>query len=423
MAPERASDPRIRALAALAAVAEGAGSQAALRAELDRAPALSGPDRGWATELTYGVLRQQRQLDAWIAGAAVRGLYGMAPDVLNVLRLGAWQLAAGLPDYAAVHATIEAAKCRLKRPQLSFAHAVLRKLATQPPSAVDPLPPWILRRIEDFAERVGQDPGALAEAFRGQAPVHLHTFDTAALTELAGLQPLPVPHCFAAADGQVFASAAFRSRRVIAQDAGSAAVAAWLGVEPGMAVADIAAGRGVKSVALAHAGGLVTAVDLSAAKLAQAVDLCAAVGTSLAATVVADASAALPLPAASFDAVLVDAPCSALGTLRRRPEVRHRRRAADLLRLADLQARILQRAAVLLRPGGVLVHATCSIAVEEGPLVVDAFLRDHSDFERDPGEAPWLAGLLDDRGDLRTHPLAHGMDGFQATRLRKKVRR
>ena len=135
-----------------------------------------------------------------------------------------------------------------------------------------------------------------------------------------------------------------------------------------------------------------------------------------------DATGPLPLAAGSFDAVLVDAPCSALGTLRRRPEVRHRRQAADLLRLADLQGRMLRQAANLLRPGGVLVHATCSIAAEEGPLVVDRFLREDKRFERDPGDAPWLTGLLDGRGDLRTHPLWHGVDGFQAVRLRKKSR-
>jgi 16S rRNA (cytosine967-C5)-methyltransferase len=164
----------------------------------------------------------------------------------------------------------------------------------------------------------------------------------------------------------------------------------------------------------------VTAVDVGAAKLIDAELLCRRAGHPLEATLVTDAAATIPLPQASFDAVLVDAPCTGLGTLRRRPEVRHRRFAADLMRMADLQRRILAHAAPLCRPGGVLVFATCSFAVEEGPLVVDAFLHDHPEFQRDPGEQPWVRPLLDARGDLRTHPLLGGMDAFQAVRLRRR---
>ncbi len=434
-APNEA-DARGRALAALLAVdVDGQGTQYALRQALDTEPPLHGPDRALATELVYGVQRKRRPLDAWIATAATRGLYAMEAPVLEALRLGAYQLAylPRVPRFAAVHATVEASKALVPQRQIGFLHAVLRGLARQAETGRvlegEELPAWISLRIAEFAERSGLDPVALQAAFLGPAPLHVHAVGgddqvlAALVAEGLPVQPLKnvaVPGVGEVTGGGVFGSAAFAARRVLAQDAGSAAVVEWLGAQPGMRVADIAAGRGVKSLCLTSRGAEVTAVDVGSDKLVDAELLCRRAGHPLHATLVADAAAGIPLPRQAFDAVLVDAPCTGLGTLRRRPEVRHRRYAADLLRMGDLQRRILEQAAPLCRPGGVLLFATCSFAAEEGPQVVSGFLSHHPEFERDPGTAAWALPLLDAQGDLRTHPLLGGMDAFQAVRLRRR---
>lgn len=417
---------------------EGEGSQSALRAALDSHPALNGPDRGFCTELVYGVLRRRRALDRWIAGSCRQGLFDLDEPALAVLRIGALQLAdLRVPDHAAVHATVETAKRVLPAKQVGFVHAVLRNLAARLSGGAGPdhddLPEWLGRRVNDWAARTGVDPAALRLAQSQPAPLFVHALDG----DLPGLQaklsdrgiaiePLDgvdVPGVGRARDGSFFTSASFVEREALAQDAASAAVVEWLvdaiGAQSSAIVADVAAGRGVKSARLVQTGAAVTAMDLSAAKLEQAAALCSQTGHPLAATIAGDATHDLGLAPGSFDAILLDAPCTALGTLRRRPELRHRRMAADILRMADLQARLLRQAAVWLRPGGTLVYAVCSFAAEEGPLLVDAFLASHPEFSRNPGDAAWLNGWLDDRGDLVSSPLHGGADGFFAARLKK----
>lgn len=433
--PAAADAARTRALGALCAIErDGAGSQRALREALDLPPALCGLDRGLTTELVYSVLRRRRGLDAWIATASDRGLYQMQIADLCALRLGACQLAwmPRIPAFAAVHATIEAARSQVSARSIGFIHAVLRRLAREVeagggPRAAD-LPPWIERRVASFAAEIGRDPAEMVAAFCQAAPLHIHIVgadDTSAVQQalrasgvvLEPLDEVAVPGVWRSSGAALFSSDAFAARRAVAQDAASAAVVAWLGAQPGERIADVAAGRGMKSLALAACGAAVTAVDLDATKLDEAERLCASAGHPLAATVAGDAAQDLGMEAGSFDRVLIDAPCTGLGTLRRRPEIRHRRRATDVVRMSVLQAAILEQSATLCRPGGVLVFATCSFAPEEGPVVVDDFLRKHPTFHRDPGTATWPAPLLDARGDLRSHPLLGGMDAFYAARL------
>lgn len=428
-------DVRQRALRALLAVDEaGYGTQAALRHALNDPPPLQGADRALATELVYGVERRRRPLDAWIEASCSKGLYPLEKPVLAALRLGAYQLAylERIPDFAAVHATVDAARAYVPERAIGFVHAVLRSLARRGVAGDLPvgedLPPWLQRRVADFAVALGLDVAALQAAFRAPAPLHLHAVGRAEAVEAAlqaagvPLEPLAgiaVPGTWQSHGGALFQSEPFVRRQVLAQDAASAAVTEWLDVQPGWMVADLAAGRGVKSVALAARGALVTAVDLDAGKLAEAQRLATTAGHPLHAALVADGSLDLPLPQGQFDAVLLDAPCTGLGTLRRRPEIRHRRQAADLLRMADLQERMLARAADLVRPGGRLLFATCSFAFEEGPHVIERFLNSHREFQRDVGDAAWVRPLLDGRGDLRSHPLLAGMDAFFGARLRK----
>ena len=434
-APAPGTDVRQRALRALLAVDEaGYGTQQALRHALNDPPPLQGADRALATELVYGVERRRRPLDAWIEGSCAKGLYPLEAPALAALRLGAYQLAylERIPDFAAVNATIDAARAYVPERAIGFVHAVLRTLARRGMAGDlpvgDDLPPWLRRRVTDLAATLGLDPEALQSAFRGAAPLHLHAIGPAAAVESAlkaagvPIEPLAdvaIPGVWRSEGGTLFQSEPFAQRQVLAQDAASAAVTEWLDVQPDWQVADLAAGRGVKSVALAAHGAKVTAVDIDAAKLAEAQRLGETAGYPLHATVVADGAAEMPLPHGQFDAVLLDAPCTGLGTLRRRPEIRHRRQAADLLRMADLQGRMLVRAADLVKPGGLLLFATCSFAFEEGPHVLERFLRNRPEFQRDPGPALWVRPLLDQNGDLRTHPLLAGMDAFFGARLRR----
>ena len=437
--PKNHADPRLRAAQALVLIEQdGQGSQAALRQVLDDTPALAGPDRGLCTELVYGVLRRRRPLDRWLEMSCRQGLFDLEEPTLAILRLGALQLAdLRIPPHAAVHATVETAKRLLPHKQIAFVHAVLRSIAQRLLDGDRPddrdLPDWLTRRVHAWAERAHVDGAALERALSQPAPLFVHALDGDRARMVADLaqegvtvEPLDgaqVPGVGRVTDGRFLQTQVFAQRRALAQDAASAAVvvwlAEWLETQPAGQVADIAAGHGVKSARLAHTGAAVTAIDQNGDKLLHAVQLCAQIGHPLAATITGDATQDLGIAPGAFDAILLDAPCTALGTLRRRPELRHRRMAADILRMADLQARMLRRAATWLRPGGVLLYAVCSFTQEEGPLQIAQFLQQNPDFQRFPGESEWLRGWLDDHGDLVSAPVRGGVDGFFAARLQK----
>lgn len=435
--PQPHADPRQRAAQALVLIEQdGVGSQAALRVVLDQTPAIAGPDRGLCTELVYGVLRRRRPLDRWLEASCRQGLFDLDEAALAILRLGAVQLAdMRVPPHAAVHATVETAKRLLPFKQIGFVHAVLRSLAQRQTSGDRPddhdLPEWLARRVQAWAQRTGADPVELERALSQPAPLFVHALDgdrermvealAAEGVVIEELDGLNAPGVGRVRDGRFLQSRAFADRHALAQDAASAAVVEWLAetLKPGMRVADIAAGHGVKSARLVQTGAAITAIDQNGDKLLHAAQLCDQIGHPLAATLTGDATHDLGLEAESFDAILLDAPCTALGTLRRRPELRHRRMAADILRMADLQARLLRQAARWLRPGGVLVYAVCSFTDEEGPQQISDFLAQHPNFQRMPGESPWLTGWLDGNGDLVTTTTRGGVDGFFAARLQK----
>lgn len=426
---------RHRAMEALLAVQQHeAGSQQAVRAALMGKPPLEGRDAGLLTEFVYGVLRRQRALDRWIGGCCDRGLGSLEERALLALRVGCYQLAelTRVPDYAALDATTTAAGIFAGERKKGFVHGVLRNLARSQPWQTQPtadMPRWITRRIEMLAETAEVDADSLRLAFGGEAPLHIHTLDQAAVDSLFadGVELAPVggvPSLWTTTGGAFFASKAFLGRRALPQDAGSAAIVHWLGAQRGEKIADVCAGRGAKSWSLAATGAHVTAVDVSADKLRQATRLVEQSGNALAATIAADlrragAGQLSPL-AGSFDRVLVDAPCTGLGTVRRRPEIRHRRRAADILAAAQLQRQILPNAARLVAPGGLLLYAVCSMTAEEGAGTIGRFLASHPQFEREPASLDWLVSALDSRGDLRTHPLWRGADAFYAARLRRQ---
>lgn len=302
--------------------ADGAYANLVLGAMLDRSQ-LSDMDKRFATELVYGTTRMRRACDALIDRFVTT-----PPDdaTRTLLRLGAYQLEfAGVPAHAAVGETVALAPKRVR----GFVNAVLRRASVTDmvwPSEFARLsyPDWI---GELFVEQLGED-----EASRA-----LRTMNTA-------------PGVTTRDDGYV-------------QDESSQWVAAAVECQPGELVLDTCAAPGGKATAMASSGAIVTAADIRPNRVSLITENAQRLGLDIE-TVVADATAP-PFEPASFDAVLIDAPCSGLGSLRRRADARWRIQPSDVIELADLQRRILAASAPLVRPGGRLVYSVCTITAAE----------------------------------------------------------
>ncbi len=336
---------------------EGAYANLALSGALDRSR-LAGADRRFVTDLVYGTTRMRRACDYLVDRFLARPVDGR---VRNALRLGAYQLAfAGVPPHAAVGETVGVAP----RPARGLVNAVLRRVADAPTSWPDDatrlsVPDWVL---DELSEALGRE---------------------RALAALATMnEPATVSE---RADGYV-------------QDPGSQAVAAAVEARPGERVLDVCAAPGGKATALAAAGARVVGADLrlGRARLVRGNAERVGVGERLA-VVVADGTRP-PWPVGSFDRVLVDAPCSGLGTLRRRADLRWRVEPAAVERLAALQRRLVAAAADLVRPGGTLVFSVCTLTVAES-TGIDAWLAaDRPDLVPVPRPAepwePWGRGAI-----------------------------
>ena len=430
----------------------GAFANRALSAALDRAQGLAAVERGLATELVYGVLRRRARLDRALGALAPRGLGGLDPRARIALRVGAYQLLFldRVPAYAAVNETVEACK-RLGGPGVGrLANALLRRIADKgepplPDPTNDPrgylveaagLPPWLARLLLDelpvadavaFADTVGV-PAPLAlrantlRATREQVVERLRAERPDARVEASPL----VPDALLARGLEgLAATAAWREGWVSVEDTGAQVVAELVGARAGERVLDACAGLGGKSAhlaALAANGAHITAVDLAPAKLSEARQGFARLGVTGVTTVVADLTQPLvDMDAgARFERVLLDAPCSGLGVLRRHPEALARRTAEELPRLAGQQASLLATVAPLVAPGGALIYSVCTFERAECEDVVAAFLRAHPDFRVEAPapspRVPW-ARLVDTAGFVRTWPHRDDADAFFAARL------
>lgn len=367
------------ALTALVEVAGGARANVVLPRLLG-ASSLERRDRAFATELTYGTCRMQRACD-WLVDRHVRGRTD--DEVRAALRLGAYQLAwTRVPPHAAVAATV----AEVRGPGRSLVNAVLRRVADDvargpvrwpDPATALSYPDWVVARL-------GADLGpAAARAALEQMNV------AAAATERD--------------DGYI-------------QDPASQMVAAHVGARSGERVLDLCAAPGGKATALAGAGAaLVVAADVDPGRSAVVTGNAARLGLATVAAVVADGRRP-PLRPGAFDRVLVDAPCSGLGVLRRRPDARWRVQPGDLPRLAALQRELLDAAVPLVRPGGTLVYSVCTLTREETAGIDRWLAAAHPDLvPLPPPGAPWVpAG----RGGLLL-PQAAGTDGMFALALRR----
>jgi 16S rRNA (cytosine967-C5)-methyltransferase len=416
-------------------VDEGAYATLALAGELGRARSLTSADRALATELTYGVLKRRRRLDWALAANAPRGLSAIDARVLDALRIGAYQiLFLRVPAHAAVDDAVEAVKSSRSQKLGNFANALLRALARagEPPppeeavarlGVVESAPDWLVR---DAVARFGTDEAArFLAALNAPAPLWLRTNTLRATRDEAmrsvaaergdaTLVPSEVvPEAFRVdGAGDVAQLTAFANGLCTAQDVAAQRIARLVAPEPGERILDACSGVGGKSThlaALARDQARIDSADISDRKLDLGVDLARRLGITSTTSVRCDLTDGDAPLAASYDRVLLDAPCSGLGVLRRHPEAKWRRAPDDVPPLAALQARLLDALAPRVRPGGVLVYSVCTFTDDEGPRQLARFVAAHPQFRID-GEP------------LRTWPHRDDADGFFAVRLVRELR-
>jgi 16S rRNA (cytosine967-C5)-methyltransferase len=387
-------------------------------------------DRAFVRLLLATTLRRLGEIDEVLGFLIERPLDGANATGRQVLRLGAAQLLfLGTPPHAAVDTSVrlvvDAGLPHLK----GLANAVLRRISRDGPALLgdrDPArlntPQWLW---ESWTESYGEDATrAIAAAHLIEAPLDLTPRSNTDFWagRLEG-EVLPTGSIRREGGGNVTELPGFAEGAWWVQDAAATLPARLLGDISGKQVADLCAAPGGKTLQLAAAGAQVTAVDISARRMARVGENLARAGLS--ATLVT-ADAGKWVTSATFDAILLDAPCSGTGTLRRHPDIAWLKDEDDVGRLTLTQDRLLVRAADLLKPGGTLVYAVCSLQEDEGPARVEALLARDTRLARLPvqaAELPGLAGAITPAGDVRTLPSMwperRGLDGFYIARLRK----
>ncbi len=400
--------------------------------------ALDPRDRALARAILATALRFRMTISALIDRRLDRPLPSNATALAHILHVAAAQiLFLDVPDSAAVNLAVVHAKADPRTERFSgLVNGVLRELARRKERALPAAlaesadaPAWFVERLkaaygEEEAARilamhrseaptdftVRSDPERWAEAFGGfvlpTGSVRVPHLDR------------PVPDLPGFADGQWWV-----------QDAAAALPARLLGDVAERRVADLCAAPGGKTAQLAAAGAKVTAVEASANRRKRLASNLARLGLE---AEIVEEDLTKYAPAAPFDAVLLDAPCSSTGTVRRHPDIPWTKSAEDVVKLAGVQARLLSHAADMIAPGGLLVFSNCSLDPAEGEDMIAGFLASRTDFVRDPaqpGELPGIDDFVNAVGELRTTPAglpaeepSHaGLDGFFAVRLRRSA--
>jgi len=418
----------------------------ALEHALERAH-LDPRDAALCTEIVFGTLRWRRHLDWRLTPHLNRPLAKLDPWVRALLRLTVYQLIFldRVPRWAAVDEAVSVARLKSRVPgPAEFVNAVLRSFTRAPGPPRLPahpveaagvrwsFPDWIAAR---WIARYGMEEAERLMAALNERPpmtVRANTLrisreDLAARLrdeELAETDPTPLaPEGLTVRRGAVGRWAAFAAGWCAIQDEASMLIARLLDPRPGELVADTCAAPGTKATHLAQLmgnRGHIVAMDPNAARLRLLTQAAARLGVDIVEAHAGGVAAVGGRWKGRCDRVLVDAPCSNLGVLRRNPDVKWNRDEADLARLAEKQRGILAAAAALARPGGRLVYATCSLEPEENELIVRAFLDGHSDWTVDPPVDFPVAP--DPDGFIRCLPHVHGTDGFTAVRLARAGR-
>ncbi|OYQ34953.1 MFS transporter [Niveispirillum lacus] len=394
--------------------------------------ALEPRDRAFVRMLVATTLRRLGQIDAAIQGSLNKQGQQLKAVVQDILRLGAAQLLfLGTPAHAAVDTAVELAVARKQHPYKGLINAVLRRLdrerlsilAEQDAGRLN-TPDWLwLSWRKAYGTALTR---AIVETHLGEAPLDISVKRDAAIwAERLEAQALPTGSLRRAAGGQVTELSGFDEGGWWVQDAAAAIPARLFGDLTGRDAIDLCAAPGGKTAQLAAAGARVIAVDRSDKRLVRLSENMARLGFGAQVTTVV-ADAAEWRPDVTVDAVLLDAPCSATGTIRRHPDVARLKSEEDVEKLGRIQSRLLYRAVDMLKPGGTLVYCTCSLQAEEGENQITNLLYRRPEMQVVPVTADEVGGLVDlltPEGYVRCTPghLAEigGMDGFFAARLRR----
>ena len=430
--PRRIDNPRLLAFEVLAEVGlQGAYSNLILPKALSES-ILEANDRALATELVYGTLRMQGRHDHFISAASDRSLEQIDPKALILLRLGTHQLKlTRVPSHAAIYESVELAKKVVGKSTASFVNAILRKIdsldfeqLSKPTQEYARLaleyshPEWIVSSYFDSLKN-SSDVISLLQANNNPAkPTLIAWPGLAAQGELLEAGALAIARSSVAAtfDGNPGDIAAIRERRAGVQDLGSQLVVEkfYDQFKPNLRWLDLCAGPGGKaaylSALLKRDGGSLLANEISneRAKLVSQVMQHGEVN-------VCDGRS-MPDELGKFDRILLDAPCTGIGALRRRPEVRWRRNLQDLKNLTQLQSELLKSATRLLSPGGIIAYVTCSSHQAETKFQIRSFLKQHSTFRRIPVQDE----RADIDGDLQLWPHRDGTDAMFLSLLGSK---
>lgn len=412
-------------------------------------------DQALFLELAAGVTRWRAELDARIGEYSSRPIDELAPEVRAVLRVAAYQLhhLERIPEHALVHESVEITRALRQSRATGFVNAVLRNMVrgrqtTRLPArpadprnteaALDYLavtlshPRWLVAR---WLARVGFEACEQWCRFNNTSPeitIRAIDGDLAQLRlrleheNVAGQPSRFVPAAIKLPAGGLGRLSAATRDSLVVQDEGSQLVACLAGGAPGDRILDVCASPGGKTVVLdgsVRPNGVVISSDLRPARVALLRSTLLRAGRA-ARVVALDAEQPLPFGPV-FDRVLLDAPCSGLGTLRRDPDIKWQRRPDELPALAAIQSRMIGQASEVVRPGGALIYATCSSEPEENEAVVDAFLEQRPEFALGrlalDRVLPDAAQAIDDRGMLHSRP-AHGLDAFFAAVLVRRER-
>ncbi len=424
--------PRRAALKILRQVRDGQPFEAALAGGVSRLPE---PDRRLAHELAAGVLRQRTTLDRQLAPLVPRGWGAVGADLQDILRLGAYQLTEleRVPAHAAVDTSVALAKHAGGARAAGFVNAVLRRLTRSEPDS-DTLPAaaptalaekyshpvWLVERwvhafgvhsTESLLRWNNTRPRLVAQAAREDLP------DLELRWRAAGLAVTPAPLGAGLILDGVRPSElpGYSDGLFIIQDPAQALLARFVGAPRDAILYDACAAPGGKTIALGRHVSRTVAGEISRARGRRLAENVARAGSDREHVVIADARQP---PVRPVDIVLLDAPCLGTGTFARHPDARWRVSMEALTRIRGLQAELLESAAQVVTPNGLLVYSTCSLEPEENQMQVNAFLSRHPEFKRE-AISDIDPVLLSAPGDLTILPQLHGMDGAYAARLRR----
>lgn len=404
-----------------------------------RASGLDARDRRWLRELVYGTLRQRNALDAILAERVRLGLGRIDDDLLDLMRLGVYQLLhmGSVPAYASIAQTVELAKVRHGIGASKLMNAVLRRIDRESENLRVPLPPdplealavryshpsWLISR---WLARWGEEATeVLLMKNNAEAPVVIRPYGIVreqleSMLETAGVDvedaPLARDSILVTGGISLNELGAFRQGLFFVQDPGSTLVTQYAAIEPGSIVADLCAAPGGKALELTRTARAVFAVDRSVQRLERLFENRARLEAHNLFICAGDAR----FPAVKeMDAVLIDVPCTGTGTFRRHPDARWRLKVSDIAVMAALQATIIDAAAKSVKHGGLLIYSTCSLEPEENDEQIARFLVKNPEWFLEPPPAGAVPPDTVSDGYLSVLPQVHGSDGAFAARLRR----